>query len=146
VIGGIITDNKDKGRSMIPFLGDLPLLGALFRRDTTNANRTTLYFFVTPHILEDRDFADLSEISYSRKLDAADRIGTDRLRLIDPNFRLPAGEVDLQGFQVPLYRSPGGGEVAPDRVGLDDPLRRQELLDATEGPGAPRDGDDDGRE
>ncbi len=141
VIGGIVTDLGNESRQQVPLLGDIPVLGFLFRRDTNSNNRTTLYFFVTPHILEDRDFADLSEISYSRKLDAADRIGTDRLRLIDPNFRLPAGEVDLQGFQVPLYRSPGGGEVAPDRVGLEDPLRRQELLDSTGDPDAPLDGD-----
>ena len=129
VVGGIVTDNSNDTRRQVPFLGDIPLLGKLFGRDTKNLQRTTLYFFVTPHILEDRDFADLSEISYARKLDAADRIGSTRLRLIDPDFRLPVGEVDLQGFQVPLYRSPGSGEVAPDRVGLDDPARRQELLD-----------------
>ncbi len=129
VVGGIVTDNSNEARQQVPFLGDIPLLGKLFGRDTNSYQRTTLYFFVTPHILEDRDFADLSEISYQRKLDAADRVGTTRLRLVDPNFRMPGGEVDLQGFQVPLYRSPEGGEVAPDRVGLDDPVRRQQMLD-----------------
>ena len=128
VIGGIITDNRTESRSQVPLLGDLPLLGTLFRRDQNNSDHITLYFFVTPHILRDKDFADLSEISYQKKLEAADMIGVDRLRKIDPRFKPGEREVDLRGFEVPLYRSPTGGEVDPESVGL-DPVRRAELLE-----------------
>ena len=131
VIGGIITDNKDKGRSMIPFLGDLPLVGALFRRDTTNANRTTLYFFVTPHILRDENFADLREITRRVKLEAADKIGADRLRMIDHDFGKSEEEVNLDGFDVPLYNSPATGEVDPETVGW-DPQRRAKAFEQAE--------------
>jgi hypothetical protein len=55
-------------------------------RDTDTDNRTTLYFFVTPHILRDKDFADLAEISYKKKLEAAESIGAERVRVIDPRF------------------------------------------------------------
>ncbi len=119
VIGGIIVDNKSEQRTSIPWLGDVPVLGALFRRDVDNENRTTLYFFVTPHILKDKNFADLAEISYKIKLDAAEKIGADRVRLIDPVFGDKEGAIDLRGFEVPLYRSPGGGEQKSSMVGQD---------------------------
>src|SRR5262249_37609581 len=54
VVGGIITDNRTKDRSQVPWLGDLPILGQLFRNDSDSSSKTTLYFFVTPHILRDR--------------------------------------------------------------------------------------------
>lgn len=127
VIGGIITDNKQSTRRAIPWLGDIPILGMLFRRDTDSNQRTTLYFFVTPHILHDRDFADLAEISYKKKLAAAEVIGEDRLRIVDDRFGDPEGAPSLSGFEIPLYRSPGRGEVSPKQVGL-DPLRQSELL------------------
>ncbi|MCK6446992.1 MAG: hypothetical protein L6Q99_11415 [Planctomycetes bacterium] len=131
VIGGIITDTKNSSRTQTPWLGDIPLLGVLFRRDSSTTRRTTLYFFVTPHILRDKDFADLSEISYKRKLEAAERIGAERLRVIDPSFRSDTGGLDLEGFDVPIYRSPARGEVDPESVGL-SPEKRAELLKSAE--------------
>ncbi len=117
VIGGIIVDNKSDTASSIPWLGDLPILGHLFRRDTNNANRTTLYFFVTPHIMRDLNFADLAERSYKTKVSAAEVIGADRIQLIDPAFGSTEGQVDLSGFDVPLYRSPKKGEIPAEAIG-----------------------------
>jgi general secretion pathway protein D len=134
VIGGIITDNRTESRSQVPLLGDLPLLGALFRRDQNNSDHITLYFFVTPHILRDKDFADLSEISYQKKLEAADMIGVDRIRKIDPDFDPGKPEVNLKGFEIPLYRSAASGEVDPEAVGL-DPVKRAEMLEQKSGEG-----------
>src|ERR1035437_9510683 len=42
VIGGIVSSNNNKGRSKIPFLGDIPLLGVLFRTDNNKKTRTEL--------------------------------------------------------------------------------------------------------
>jgi general secretion pathway protein D len=118
VIGGIIVDNKSDSGTSVPWLGELPIVGTLFRRDTKNAQRTTLYFFVTPHIMRDLAFADLAELSYKTKISAAEVIGADRIRMIDPRFGGGAARVDLSGFDVPLYRSPKSGEVGPEAIGL----------------------------
>lgn len=127
VIGGIITDNKSHSRNAIPWIGDIPLLGALFRRDVDSADRITLYFFVTPHILRDKDFADLAQLSYATKLKAADSIGADRIRIIDPNFGSKEKPgVRFEGFDLPLYGSPTRGEVPASDVGV-DPQKRAEL-------------------
>lgn len=127
VIGGIITDNKGTERRSVPWLGDIPILGYLFGSNSTSGNKTTLYFFVTPHIMRDRDFADLAEYSYKRKLDAADTIGADRIRVVDPTFGREKPGVDMRGFEVPLYRGPERGEVKESAVGL-DPSRVNGLL------------------
>lgn len=127
VIGGIITDNKGTERRSVPFFGDIPILGYLFGSNSTSGSKTTLYFFVTPHIMRDRDFADLAEYSYKRKLDAADAIGTERIRVVDPRFGRDKQGVDMRGFEVPLYHGPERGEVKEDSVGL-DPSRVHGLL------------------
>lgn len=128
VVGGIVTDVKGNSHAGVPWLGDIPILGALFRRESESNTRTTLYFFVTPHIMRDRDFADLAEVSYRKKLDAADIIGADRIRVIDPSFGEKSKGVDMRGFELPLYRSPVRGEVQGESVGI-DPGQVPALLD-----------------
>ena len=120
VIGGIIVDDANKTRNSVPWLGDLPILGYLFRRDTDTKDRTTLYFFVTPHIMRDTEFADLKEYTYKKKTEAADAIGVGRVRIVDPDFGLAEDELDLSEFDVPLYQSPPTGEVASSEVGIDN--------------------------
>jgi len=129
VIGGIIVDNTNVTETQVPFLGDLPIIGRLFENKASTVDRTALYFFVTPHILQDVEFADLAEISYRKKLEAANTIGFERLRQIDPNFGPDGNDLDLSGFDVPLYSAPVRGvEVSPAELGL-DPERARELLE-----------------
>ncbi len=127
VIGGIIVDNKGETTRRVPFLGDIPLLGRLFRSDSSSKDRTTLYFFVTPHIMQDRDFADLAEYSYRKKLDAADTIGASRVQLIDPKFGRAGAKDFGGGFEVPLYQAPARGQVDATQLGL-DPSEVQRML------------------
>ncbi len=117
VIGGIIVDNKNDTSNRIPLLGDIPILGHLFRRDTEVEDRTSLYFFVTPHIMFDREFADLSTYSYDKKLEAADAIGSDRIQMIDSRFGQTENGLDMGGFDVPLFQPPARGEVSDEALG-----------------------------
>jgi general secretion pathway protein D len=136
VIGGIILDIRSETRTQTPILGDIPILGRLFGRDSDAVDRTALYFFVTPHILKDSEFADLAELSYRKKLEAADTIGTDRIRVIDPDFGESEGPVDMSGFNVPLYTSPQRGEVDQQEVGL-DPIDVNRMIDEARQEGQP---------
>jgi type IV pilus assembly protein PilQ len=54
VIGGIYEQEKNKTLTKIPFFGDLPLIGVLFRNKAEFDNRTELLIFLTPRILSDR--------------------------------------------------------------------------------------------
>ncbi len=121
VIGGIVVDNESDTRVQIPVLGDLPIIGRLFSRETSNRDRTVLYFFVTPHIMQDAEFADLAAISFQKKLEAAEQIGMDRVRKIDPSFGARDGsgsDVSLEGFDLPLYSAPIRGETDGANVGI----------------------------
>lgn len=52
-LGGLITDNRNFGRSGVPFLQDIPLLGHLFRQDSDNNTRTELLVLITPRVIRD---------------------------------------------------------------------------------------------
>ena len=51
VIGGLMGADKSFSESKIPFLGDIPLLGNLFKHKTTASSKTELLIFLTPHIV-----------------------------------------------------------------------------------------------
>lgn len=51
VIGGLIRDDKTNTVKKVPLLGDLPLIGGLFRVDGDRVQKTNLLLFITPHVL-----------------------------------------------------------------------------------------------
>jgi type II secretory pathway component GspD/PulD (secretin) len=56
VMGGLISDEIHNGNTKVPLLGDLPLLGLLFRSDTKSRIKSNMLVFLTPTIVEDEDF------------------------------------------------------------------------------------------
>ena len=65
VIGGLMRESVSRSETKIPILGDIPLLGALFRRQSTTRQKNNLLLFLTPYII--RDMRDLRAI-YERKM------------------------------------------------------------------------------
>jgi len=61
VIGGLIEDRKTETVRKVPFLGDIPVVGALFRRTKTDKVKTELLIFLTPHVAHRAD--DLEAMS-----------------------------------------------------------------------------------
>lgn len=57
VLGGLISDNRTKGRAGIPFLQNIPYLGALFSTTNNALTRTELLVLLTPHVVGDEDDA-----------------------------------------------------------------------------------------
>ncbi|MFO7568442.1 MAG: type II secretion system secretin GspD [Smithellaceae bacterium] len=57
VIGGLIGDSTEDGTNKVPLLGDIPLLGWLFKAKTTKREKTNLYVFLTPHIVRSQQEA-----------------------------------------------------------------------------------------
>ncbi len=58
VIGGLISTDRSRTSRKIPILGDIPLLGYLFKRTSTTIRRNNLMVFITPHIITNRRIAD----------------------------------------------------------------------------------------
>jgi len=52
VIGGIIGETTERGAYQVPCLGDIPGLGLFFKSKSRSRNKTNLFVFLTPHIIE----------------------------------------------------------------------------------------------
>ena len=52
VIGGVIQTNDSINTSQVPFLGNVPILGNLFKRKTVSTSTQELIFFITPRIIQ----------------------------------------------------------------------------------------------
>jgi general secretion pathway protein D len=51
VIGGLTQDTDLTTRTKVPLLGDIPIIGQAFRKDSDTRSKTELYIVVTPHIV-----------------------------------------------------------------------------------------------
>ncbi len=97
VIGGLIRDDKTKVVSRVPVLGSLPILGALFRKESTVASKTNLLIFLTPHIIANPK--DMQEASRSS---------------VRKQTLLPMERMEDTGL---VERPAVNGEKAPDKPG-----------------------------
>ncbi|NLY52488.1 MAG: BON domain-containing protein [Firmicutes bacterium] len=62
VISGLLENVESEQVHKVPLLGDLPIIGKLFRSDQFQVSQTELVFFVTPHILKGNEPADNLEL------------------------------------------------------------------------------------
>ncbi|HEY8241121.1 MAG TPA: hypothetical protein VIH35_06730, partial [Kiritimatiellia bacterium] len=53
IISGLIQENRIVQVDKVPFLGDIPLIGWLFKSQSTRNQKTNLLIFVTPHVVTD---------------------------------------------------------------------------------------------
>ena len=66
ILGGLMQEEESESQSKIPLLGDIPLLGFLFRSSSTAKTNQNLMVFLRPSILRDRKDADtLTNEKYS---------------------------------------------------------------------------------
>ncbi|HEV3299116.1 MAG TPA: secretin N-terminal domain-containing protein [Planctomycetaceae bacterium] len=67
VMGGLITSNEDTVERKVPWVGDVPILGQLFRYDTKTTERKELLIFLTPRVIRsDADDEMLKQIETDR--------------------------------------------------------------------------------
>jgi len=57
VIGGLIQDDTKNGESKVPLLGDLPVIGNLFKYQNKSRDKTNLMVFLRPYVLRDANAA-----------------------------------------------------------------------------------------
>jgi general secretion pathway protein D len=84
VLGGLVGEKTAENTSKVPLLGDIPILGRLFRTTNTRRERNNLLVILTPYIV--RDQTDLKRI-FERKL-------AERREFIERYSQFPRGEYE----------------------------------------------------
>lgn len=108
VLGGLIKDELVEGQQKVPFLGDIPLLGALFRHKNTTKLKTNLMVFLKPTVL---------------------RSSEDSVRATNQKYKLIRQYQQQQGSNGVALMS---GEVAPLLIEDEPGLRYQTAPEKSE--------------
>jgi general secretion pathway protein D len=104
VIGGLMQDQVNDGVSKVPGLGDLPLIGSLFRYNTRTRNKTNLMVFLRPTVL--------------RSAERADSLTDDRYNyILGEQLKAKQSGTDLRDFGSPTLppRASPPAAAAPDK-------------------------------
>jgi len=88
-LGGLTAETEDEDESKIPFLGDLPLLGQLFRSDVSNEASTNLIIFLTAKTLNP-DGSTYADVIDPRQLEVMQLTPAQI-----PGYEVPADELEL---------------------------------------------------
>jgi general secretion pathway protein D len=125
VIGGLMGDRKTDSITKIPLLGDLPLLGALFRSKKTEVDKTNLLLVLTPHIVtNDEDFARIFERKLEERREYA-QFMSERANKFRPTMNWqrkvgPFGRLDRDlDRHLKAIENGGQGSEAEEVLGAD---------------------------
>jgi len=119
VLGGLIQDELSENTSKVPLLGDLPLLGNLFRSQVTEKQKRNLMVFLRPQIIWDKETSkQITHREYTSMLDLQKGLRASGINLM-PNEQRPQLE----------ELNPLDAAAAADTVPADKPLTRNTFLE-----------------
>jgi len=114
VLGGLIDTNVTESVTKVPILGDIPGLGWLFKRTSTQEEKTNLLIFINPTIIKDAD--DLEQVT-GRNRTAARGFLTDKvINAVPENF---FGELGVDNTALPEDQTAVEPADAPDATQSD---------------------------
>ena len=125
VLGGLIADEYSQSQERVPLLGDIPLLGNLFRNTSRARKKTNLMVFLRPTVL--RDANSTSQLSQDRYESIR---GMQQTVQPDPNLLMRNVNA------APLLPASSGAAPAPAANVLIVPGAKPEIVDFTR-PGQP---------
>ena len=67
-LGGLIQERDSVGKTQVPFLGDVPLLGAAFRTKSDEIDRTELLIIIRPRVIRDNEEASRATEEYRSRI------------------------------------------------------------------------------
>ena len=119
VLGGLIDDQIDHTQYKVPCLGDIPGLGFLFSTQAKSKDKTNLYVFLTPRVIQNPEEA--TSVA-NQKRNQIDNLREEQIKLYqkgqDPNQMPPPLESTIESFQYRESEQPEGNITppAPDSV------------------------------
>lgn len=87
VIGGLIQNRDEETVNKIPLLGDIPILGYLFKTKSKTRQKTSLMILLTPRIV--RDAADMARVSEQQKRKFENEVAGDSAVNLDKELKGP---------------------------------------------------------
>lgn len=125
VLGGLIEESVQGGVSKIPILGDIPILGALFRYDSRKAVKTNLLVFLRPVVLRDARASyavTSSRYDYMRQQRNDARLRNHALLPeYDPAEMAPFPPAGQVGRSAPVEKGPEGSSRIDPQVAQPPP-------------------------
>lgn len=129
VLGGLIQEELREKEQRVPFLGSIPVLGALFRSTSTQKIKTNLMFFIRPTILRDdvqAAFETNAKYNYIRDLQLSDDSTQKILPYLNPESpAIPELEPDDTPTIDLRIVPPEGAEQGSGRSGQDPDTARE---------------------
>jgi general secretion pathway protein D len=117
VLGGLIKDDIQDGQQKVPFLGDIPLLGRLFRTDAVKVTKTNLLIFIRPTIIRDDEQLDGATADKYQYIRAQQLLRKERGLMFLDDERLPVlPEWEQQIQQLEEIRDTDGDAEAPSET------------------------------
>lgn len=105
VLGGLVRDQLDNSLQKVPGLGDIPVIGNLFRYDSRRRQKTNLMLFLRPYVIRDdaaTNVLTVDRYDYMRR----EQLGTTP---VEKRFALPA----MEGPVIPEFHPSLDPKPAP---------------------------------
>jgi type II secretory pathway component GspD/PulD (secretin) len=68
VLGGLVGTTESRSEKKVPILGDIPVIGELFRSQSVDYRKTNLMIFLTPHIVDDdEDMVEIMKVKEAQR-------------------------------------------------------------------------------
>jgi len=100
-LGGLIKNTESVAYNKIPILGDIPLLGALFRTNTKSIQKTNLIVYVTPHIIKNGDNLNLDSALQSLDINNSDFLERKAREIFKKNKPVKVDQNDSARSKAP---------------------------------------------
>jgi len=116
VLGGLIEDNSVKGEQRVPYLGNIPLIGLLFKTRNATSTKNNLILFIRPKILRDQAQAAFeTDLKYNYMMDQQKGLKEPEALPLLPG--VSRGKLDA----LPPAPPPGTGAPTPLGPGTSGP-------------------------
>ncbi|GAB4562792.1 MAG: type II secretion system secretin GspD [Rhizobacter sp.] len=107
VLGGLLKDEYSGSASKVPFLGDIPLIGGLFRSDTRERKKSNLMVFLRPVVIRTQEAANAISMDRYDQIRALQKDNQP-----NPNFMTRVNEAPIIPPQRPASAPPPGGDTS----------------------------------